>query len=59
VLGSPNNSVISGAFIHRTRAEIMPVAEDAPDWDSYTYERIELENVEQQAFFEAALARDL
>jgi elongation factor 1-gamma len=58
VLGSANNSVISGAFIARG-PEIKPVVEVAPDWESYTYERIDLENAEQKAFFEAALAWDL
>jgi len=48
VLGTANNSVIAGALIAR-----------APDWESYTYERIDLENAEQKAFFEAALAWDL
>ena len=58
VLGTANNSVIAGAFIARG-PEIKPVVEVAPDWESYTYERIDLENAEQKAFFEAALAWDL
>jgi len=58
VLGTANNSVISGAFIARG-PEIKPVVEVAPDWESYTYERIDLENAEHKAFFEAALAWDL
>jgi len=58
VLGSPNNSVISGALVARG-PEIKPVVEVAPDWESYTYERIDLENAEQKAYFEAALAWDL
>ena len=58
VLGTANNSVIAGALIARG-PEIKPVVEVAPDWESYTYERIDLENAEQKAFFEAALAWDL
>jgi len=58
VLGQTNDSVISGAFIAR-EPEIKPVVEVAPDWESYTYERIDLENADQKAFFEAALAWDL
>jgi len=58
VLGQANDSVISGAFIARG-PEIKAVVEVAPDWESYTYERIDLENADQKAFFEAALAWDL
>src|SRR5712671_2993153 len=58
VLGQTNDSVISGAFIAR-EPEIKPVDEVAPDWESYTYQRIDLENADQKAFFEAALAWDL
>ncbi|KAI0296968.1 elongation factor 1-gamma [Multifurca ochricompacta] len=58
VLGTANNSIIAGALVARG-PEIKPVVEVAPDWESYTYERIDLENVEQKAFFEAALAWDL
>jgi elongation factor 1-gamma len=58
VLGTPNNSIIAGAFVARG-PEIKPVVEAAPDWESYTYERIDLDNAEQKAFFEAALAWDL
>ena len=58
VLGATNNSTIAGAFIARG-SEIKPVVDVAPDWESYKYERIDLENAEQKAFFEAALAWDL
>ncbi|KAI0285593.1 hypothetical protein BC826DRAFT_1109257 [Russula brevipes] len=58
VLGTANNSIIAGALIARGQ-EIRPVVEVAPDWESYTYERIDLDNAEQKAFFEAALAWDL
>ncbi|KAI0279254.1 hypothetical protein BC826DRAFT_1094579 [Russula brevipes] len=57
-LGTANNSIIAGALIARGQ-EIRPVVEVAPDWESYTYERIDLDNAEQKAFFEAALAWDL
>ena len=58
VIGTTNNSIIAGALIARG-PEIKPVVEVAPDWESYTYERIDLDNAEQKAFFEAALAWDL
>jgi hypothetical protein len=58
VIGTSNNSIIAGALIARG-PEIKPVVEVAPDWESYTYERIDLNNAEQKAFFEAALAWDL
>jgi elongation factor 1-gamma len=58
VLGTANNSIIAGALIARG-PEIQPVVQVAPDWESYRYERIDLENQEQKAFFEAALAWDL
>ncbi|KAI0281561.1 hypothetical protein BC826DRAFT_1099692 [Russula brevipes] len=58
VLGTANNSIIAGALIAHGQ-EIRPVVEVAPDWESYTYERIDLDNAEQKAFFEAALAWDL
>jgi elongation factor 1-gamma len=58
VLGTANNSIITGALITRG-SEIRPVVQAAPDWESYKYERIDLDNAEQKAFFEAALAWDL
>jgi elongation factor 1-gamma len=58
VVGVANNSIITGTFIARG-PEIKPVVEVAPDWESYTYERIDLGNAEQKTFFEAALAWDL
>jgi len=39
VLVSPNNSVITGAFIARG-LKMIPVVEVALDWESYSYERI-------------------
>jgi len=58
VLGSANNSVISGTFIARG-PDIKAVVDAAPDWESYNYERIDLADEKQKAFFEAALAWDL
>jgi len=58
VLGTRNNSIITGALI-ACGQEIRPVVEIAPDWEGYTYERINLDNTEQKAFFEASLAWDL
>ena len=58
VLGTTNDSIIAGALIARG-PEIKPVVEVAPDWESYTYKRVDLDNAEDKAFFEAALAWDL
>jgi elongation factor 1-gamma len=58
VVGTANNSVISGVFIARG-PDIKPVVEVAPDWESYNYEKIDLADEKQKAFFEAALAWDL
>ena len=58
VLGTNNNSVISGALILRGQ-DVKPVVEVAPDWESYEFKRIDLENADDKAFFEAALAWDL
>jgi elongation factor 1-gamma len=58
VLGTSNDSLIEGVLIARGK-EIQPVVEVAPDWESYAYERIDLNNPEQKAYFEAALAWDL
>jgi elongation factor 1-gamma len=58
VLGAPNDSRISGVFIVRGQ-DVFPVVQVAPDWESYEFSKIDLENAEQKAFFEAALAWDL
>lgn len=58
VLGTNNNSLIEGVFIARG-PDIIPVVSVAPDWESYSYEKIDLNNPEQKAYFEAALAWDL
>ncbi|TFY65299.1 hypothetical protein EVG20_g5645 [Dentipellis fragilis] len=58
VLGKTNDSIISGALIVRGQ-DVKPVVEVAPDYESYSYERINLDDAAQKAFFEGALAWDL
>lgn len=58
VLGEANNSLVSGVFILRGQ-EAGPVVEVAPDWESYNFKKLDLENADDKAFFEAALAWDL
>ncbi|OBZ74601.1 Elongation factor 1-gamma [Grifola frondosa] len=58
VLGQTNDSIISGALILRGQ-DVKPVVDVAPDWESYEYQRIDLNNAAQKAFFEGALAWDL
>lgn len=58
VLGETNNSLVSGVFILRGQ-EAGPVVEVAPDWESYNFKKLDLENADDKAFFEAALAWDL
>ncbi|KAI0701218.1 elongation factor 1-gamma [Cytidiella melzeri] len=58
VLGESNNSVISGALVARGQ-EIQPVVDCAPDWESYSFKKLNLDNAEDRAFFEAANAWDL
>ncbi|KAE9388244.1 elongation factor 1-gamma [Gymnopus androsaceus JB14] len=58
VLGKANDSIIAGALIARGQ-EIEPVINVAPDWESYTYTKIDLGDAAQKEFFEGALAWDL
>lgn len=58
VLGESNNSVISGVLVARGQ-EIQPVVDCAPDWESYSFKKLDLENADDKAFFEAANAWDL
>ncbi|KAH8822642.1 hypothetical protein DL96DRAFT_1618576 [Flagelloscypha sp. PMI_526] len=58
VLGTANNSVISGVFIARGQ-DIVPVVNVAPDYESYGYKKLDLSSEEDKRFFEAALAWDL
>ncbi|KAG8997509.1 hypothetical protein FRB94_007633 [Tulasnella sp. JGI-2019a] len=58
VLGEANNSLISGVFICRGK-DIKPVVDAAPDYESYEYKELNLEDEADKKFFEAALAWDL
>jgi elongation factor 1-gamma len=58
VLGKANDSIISGAVICRG-LDYKPVMDVAPDWESYEYKKIDLDNADDKAFFEAAMAWDL
>ncbi|KAG6863679.1 hypothetical protein C0991_004155, partial [Blastosporella zonata] len=58
VLGETNNSVITGALILRG-LDAIPVVDVAPDYESYSYKKLDLSNADDKAFFEAALAWDL
>ncbi|THU94244.1 elongation factor 1-gamma [Dendrothele bispora CBS 962.96] len=58
VLGKTNDSIISGALILRGQ-DVEPVVNVAPDWESYSYSRIDLNDAAQKEFFEGALAWDL
>jgi elongation factor 1-gamma len=58
VLGVSNNSVISGVLVLRGQ-EAEPVVNVAPDWESYSFKKIDLSNAADKDFFEAALAWDL
>jgi len=58
VLGEANNSIISGVLILRG-PDVKPVVDAAPDWESYEYKKLDLDNEEDKKYFEAALAWDL
>ena len=58
VLGKSNDSIITGVLILRGQ-DYVPVVDVAPDWESYTYKAVSLDNADDKAFFEAALAWDL
>lgn len=58
VLGEPDASVISGAFILRGQ-DIKAVVDCAPDWESYDYKKLDLDSEDDKKFFESALAWDL
>ncbi|KAJ3506027.1 hypothetical protein NMY22_g17381 [Coprinellus aureogranulatus] len=58
VLGETNNSIITGVFIARGQ-DIEPVVNVAPDWESYSYTKLDLSKDEDKKFFEGALAWDL
>jgi hypothetical protein len=58
VLGETNNSVITGAIVMRGQDHKI-VMDVAPDWESYSYQKLDLANEADKAYFEAALAWDL
>ncbi|KAH8077073.1 elongation factor 1-gamma [Cristinia sonorae] len=58
VLGATNDSIITGALILRGQ-DVKAVVDVAPDWESYEYKKLDLDNAEDKAFFEGALAWDL
>ncbi len=58
VLGEEDKSVISGVFICRG-LDYKPVMDVAPDWESYEYKAINLDDEADKKYFEAALAWDL
>ena len=58
-LGEANSSLISGTFVLRGQ-DYKPEVEVAPDWDSYEYNRLNIDgSKEDKRFFEGALAWDL
>jgi elongation factor 1-gamma len=58
VLGTANDSIITGVLILRGQ-DVKPVVEVAPDYESYEFKRLDIENANDKAFFEGALAWDL
>ncbi|CED83369.1 Translation elongation factor EF-1 gamma [Phaffia rhodozyma] len=58
VLGKANDSIITGTLILRGQ-DVVPVVSVAPDWESYEFTRLDLENEADKTFFEGALAWDL
>ncbi|KAH7882770.1 hypothetical protein F5I97DRAFT_1908247 [Phlebopus sp. FC_14] len=58
VLGESNASIITGALILRGQ-DVKAVVDCAPDWESYDYKKLDLDNADDKTFFEGALAWDL
>ena len=58
VLGESNASIISGVLILRGQ-DVKPAVDCAPDWESYEYKKLDLDNEADKKFFESALAWDL
>lgn len=58
VLGENNASLISGVLILRGQ-DVKAAVDCAPDWESYDYKKLDLENEDHKKFFESALAWDL
>ncbi|KAH8089107.1 elongation factor 1-gamma [Filobasidium floriforme] len=51
VCGTSNNSVISGVLVCRGD-DILPVVQTGPDWESFTYQKLSLDNEEDVKFIE-------
>ncbi|OWZ70475.1 hypothetical protein AYX14_04085 [Cryptococcus neoformans] len=58
VLGKANDSVITGVLVLRGQ-DAEPVVNVAPDWESYSFKKLDLDNADDKAFFEGAMAWDL
>lgn len=58
VLGEPNASVVSGVLILRGQ-DVTPVVDCAPDWESFNYKKLDLDDEDDKKFFESGLAWDL
>ncbi|KAG6808838.1 hypothetical protein H0H93_016425, partial [Arthromyces matolae] len=58
VLGTANDSIITGALILRG-LDALPVVEVAPDYESYSFTKLDLSSEADKNFFDAALAWDL
>ncbi|WVO18365.1 hypothetical protein L204_106080 [Cryptococcus depauperatus] len=58
VLGKANDSVITGVLVARGQ-DIEPVVNVAPEWESYSFRRLNVDNADDKAFFEASLAWNL
>lgn len=58
VLGESNASIISGVLILRGQ-DVKAVVDCAPDWESYDYKKLDLDNEDDKKFIESALAWDL
>ncbi|KAI5803214.1 hypothetical protein EDC01DRAFT_628006 [Geopyxis carbonaria] len=57
VYGESNNSIISGAFLVRGQ-EALPAFEVAPDYESYSYTKLDASNPEHKEFIEDAWTWD-
>ncbi|ESK89498.1 elongation factor 1-gamma [Moniliophthora roreri MCA 2997] len=58
VLGKANDSIITGVLIARG-SDIVPVVNVAPDYESYEYKKLSLDDAADKEFLEGALAWDL
>lgn len=58
VFGKAGDSLISGVFLIRGQ-DIEPVINVAPDWESYSYTKLDLADQASKEFFEGALTWEL